>query len=349
MSRDRDRRGAIVGTAGTLALLLSAVLVVVSIGATLVLSLPEGARTLALAFAAFVPLNLFQRIHLAVLQAELKIGAFNVVRVAGAVVYVVALGLLPLVGAATTGGVIAALLVGNLVWCGLAAALVGRPLLRRRPDHARRLLGYGLRAHLGSMTPLDTLRLDQLVLALFLPAAALGLYVTAMTVAIANRLLGVSLGVVAFPVAARTPPGQARRPFLQLLVTTAVLSTVAAAFEIAFGRQLLALLFPPEFADARAPRARERPDEHPRRRRGLAPRSRPAGRGGPGRGSPAGGAPPGLRAVLERSRHGRGGRRPRGIGGGARCDGSAGATGRGRQGPNRRRAGARYRRRRPVD
>jgi len=74
-----------------------------------------------------------------------------------------------------------------------------------------------------------------------------------MTVAIANRLLGVSLGVVAFPVAARTPPGQARRPFLQLLVTTAVLSTVAAAFEIAFGRQLLALLFPPEFADAYPP------------------------------------------------------------------------------------------------
>jgi O-antigen/teichoic acid export membrane protein len=247
----KTERGAVVGTASTLGIGLSAALVVVSLVVTLIVPLPDGARGLALAFALFVPLNLLQRVHLAVLQAELRMRAFNAVRVAGAFVYVCGLAVLPVLGADDTRGVVGALLVGNAVWLALAAACaVRRPLRAWDAAVARRLFGYGLRAHLGSMSPLDSLRLDQLVLAIFLPAHALGLYVTAMSVAISNRLLGVSFGIVAFPVAARTPRGHGRSVLLRLLAVTALLSAAAAALEIVFGRDLLRILFPPEFADA---------------------------------------------------------------------------------------------------
>jgi O-antigen/teichoic acid export membrane protein len=250
----RTERGVVVGTALTLATGLSAVLVLVSLVLTLIVPLPDSARGLAFVFALFVPLNLLQRVFFTVLQAELRMNALNAVRVAGGVVYVGGLAALPALGADSTRGAVAALLVGNAVWLALSAALVARGPLRAWDDAvARRLLGYGLRAHLGSMSPLDSLRLDQLVLAIFLPAHALGLYVTAASVALSNRLLGVSFGIVAFPVAARTPRGHGRPVLLRLVAATGLLSAAAAAIEIVFGRDLLRIFFPPEFADAYAP------------------------------------------------------------------------------------------------
>ena len=133
----------------------------------------------------------------------------------------------------------------------LAAVLAPRgPLVAWDGEVARRLIGYGIRGHLGSVSPIDTFRLDQVVVALFLPVAVLGLYVTAMTFVTLNRMIGVSLGMVAFPVAARTSPERARRPLLQLSAAALVLGGIAALLEIAFGRTLLELLFGPEFRAA---------------------------------------------------------------------------------------------------
>jgi len=246
--------GVVVGTARSLALGFCPVLLVISVGLTLLLPIADAERGLALAFAAFVPLSLMQRVHLAILQGGLRMRAFNAVRVVGGLAYVLALAVLPLLGAATTGGVIAALLVGNAVPAALAIG-VGprhRPLLAWDRAIAQRLLSYGARGHLGTLSPIDSLRLDQLVLALFLPAQVLGLYVTAMTFVTANRVLGVSLGMVAFPVAARTPAERARAPLLQLVGATLVLATIAAVLEIAFGRPLLGFVFGREFLGAYA-------------------------------------------------------------------------------------------------
>src|SRR5215208_3020379 len=65
----RVERGIVVGTAAVLGAGLSVVLVLVSLALTLIVPLPDGARGLALAFALFVPLNVLQRVFLAVLQA----------------------------------------------------------------------------------------------------------------------------------------------------------------------------------------------------------------------------------------------------------------------------------------
>lgn len=244
-------RAAVVGTARTLALAFSIVLVAISLGLTLALPLTNTERTLALAFAAFIPLNLMQRLHLAMLQGELRFTAFNAVRSMGAVAYVSAVATLPVLDAASTTGVVAALLVGNAVWFALGAILAPRrPLFAWDRAVARRLVGYGARAHLGSVSPLDTLRLDQLVLAVLLPAHALGLYVTAMTFLTSNRILGVSLGFVAFPVAVRTPPNQARRTLLHFAGSALALGGLVALLEIGFGRTLLNALFGSEFRDA---------------------------------------------------------------------------------------------------
>jgi len=62
----RSDRRAVAGTARTLALGLSVVLVPVTLALTFTLPVAQAARTPALAFAAFVPLNLVQRVHLAI-------------------------------------------------------------------------------------------------------------------------------------------------------------------------------------------------------------------------------------------------------------------------------------------
>lgn len=246
-----SERASVLGTARMLALGLSVPLVLLSVGLTLALPLAHNERALGLAFSAFVPLNLFQRLHLAVLQVELRMRAYNAVRVLGSLAYVMALAALPFLGAASAGGVIGALLVGNAVWVVLGTALAsGRPVLVWDGGVARRLLGYGARSHVGSVSPIDNLRIDQLLLALILPAQVLGLYVTAMTFLTANRMIGTSLGIIAFPVAARTSSPRARKPLLLLVALALGLGSVAAAGEIVFGRQLLEFVFGDEFRGA---------------------------------------------------------------------------------------------------
>lgn len=134
---------------------------------------------------------------------------------------------------------------GMVVWLLLAKALVEtRPQLTFHSATARSLVSYGLRAHLGAVQPVDTLRIDQLILGLFLSTYALGTYVVAMTFVMANRMIGQSIGLVAFPVASRNDSGVNQKKFLGGLIAGAVALVIfAAVLEIIFGRLLLRVLF----------------------------------------------------------------------------------------------------------
>lgn len=101
------------------------------------------------------------------------------------------------------------------------------------------------------MSVVDALRVDQLILAAFLSTYSLGLYVIAMTFVTANRVIGISLGTVALPLAARTATGERSATGLRaLVVATAVLAVIAAALEILLGRWLLRVLFDVEIDEA---------------------------------------------------------------------------------------------------
>lgn len=248
---DPSHRATAVATARTLAIGMSAVLIFLSTVAVVLLPLPDEVKGLSVLFGLFIPLNLFYRLHLALLQADLRFRTFNAVRVSGAFVYLAVLVVLAATDHGTTSRVVGALLLGNIVWCGLSFAFAGSPpwLGFDRPV-GRTLMGYGVRAHLGNVSTIDALKLDQLVLALLLDTTDLGLYVAAMTVVTGNRVVGTSIGALCFPMASRGDRGRdvvARSHFHALLGGALLLSCAIAAVEVLLGGRLLTVLFGASF------------------------------------------------------------------------------------------------------
>jgi len=250
-AKDREQ---IVATARSLALTLSGVLLLVSTALSLLVPLPSAARGLSLVFGPFVFLNLFYRLHLTVLQADLRLRIFNTIRVLGAAAYVVVILGYAVIGITSEVAVVVALLLLNVVYCASTWAFVGtKPSPHSYRPLSKALLSYGIRAHAGNVSAVDALRVDQLVLALFLEPTQLGLYVAAMTIITANRVIGTSVGVMCFPLAAKGDRGRdpgARRQFRALIATTAALSGLVALVEFILGGTVLTALFGAEFAGA---------------------------------------------------------------------------------------------------
>lgn len=250
----RPERHLIIATARSLTRALAIGLTAVAAVLILLLPLPRDARPLAFVFCAFVSLNLFYRLHLVVLQADLRLRAFNRLRIAGAATYVGILALLALSGSASTLGVVGALLVGNVVWCAGSIYLArSQPRWAYDRNVATALVRYGVRAQVGNVSVVDGLKVDQLVLALFLSSSQLGLYVAAMTIILGNRVIGISTGMVCFPLACRqddSTSSQTTNQVRALLVATLVLSTMVALIEVLLGGRLLAFLFGASFRSA---------------------------------------------------------------------------------------------------
>lgn len=252
--RPQDREK-VIASARALGGVLSVILVLVSAALSLLLPLPPAARGLSVGYSVFAALNLLYRVNLTVLQADLRLRLFNSIRVLGAALYVGVLVGYVAAGIDSELAVVLALIVLNTFWFTCTWASVGRrPGPRLDRPVSRALLGYGVRAHIGNVAVVDALRVDQLVLALFLAPTQLGLYVAAMTVITANRVIGTSVGVLCFPMAAKGDGGRdpgARRQFRNLIVATAALSGGVALVEWFLGGSLLTTFFGPDFAGAR--------------------------------------------------------------------------------------------------
>lgn len=251
--RPGDRNGT-VAAARYAAVLLATVLTGLAAVLILVLPIEPRVKPLGFMFCAFVPLSVVHRLHLTILQAELRLAAFNMIRVAGAVTYIGALIVYAATGTATPVMVILALLVSNGVWFSLSSHYAySRPLWRADGRRIRELFHYGVRAHIGNVSSVDGLKVDQLVLAMFLSSSQLGLYVAAMTIIIGNRVIGTSIGAVSFPLASRGKGFQgatAPREFRRLMVLSLGLAVPVAVIEIIFSGTLIRLLFGNDFVPA---------------------------------------------------------------------------------------------------
>jgi stage V sporulation protein B len=243
------------GTARLLGIYLSVTLTVIGVCVVVIAPIQPRLRLLTMAFCLFISLNIFQRIGLAILQAELRMKLFNRVRIAGAATYLLAIVGLYLTKTGTPTTAVGAILLGNLVWAVYAMVLTWSPpsLLADRVLR-RAIMSYGIRAHLGNINSVETLNLDQIVLAIFLPVSQLGLYVAAISVVTANRIIGISTGMVAFPVAANerqtlgTTVSARRSGPSVLLSTTLGLSILVAGSEVVFASQILSIGFGQGFA-----------------------------------------------------------------------------------------------------
>src|SRR5436190_2109755 len=139
---------------------------------------------LAALAAVLVPAILLQQYSLAILQGERRFRAFNVLRALPALAYAAALVSVTLARPSSL-----LLVVG--VWVGATwlAALTTAAVVRRArasfrssaaPVGTRSLLGFGLKAVIGAVSPTEVFRVDQAVVGLFLSPAALGVYVVGL-------------------------------------------------------------------------------------------------------------------------------------------------------------------------
>ena len=210
------------------------------------------------AFLWVVPPSLIAQYGSALLQGRLHIRAYNVARSVLPVGYL--LGILVLffnqdltVEAVLTVQLALVVVVMVLTLAALwALGVAGKP----RIDWVLggKMLRYGLREHIGSMSQLANLRLDQLLLAAFLPAAQLGLYVVAVSTTHVLRVLPYAARILLMPRIAAGVDSLASLEPLKPTLRKYWLLTVATGFGLAiFLPWLIPLVFGSEFTPSVLP------------------------------------------------------------------------------------------------
>jgi O-antigen/teichoic acid export membrane protein len=210
----------------------------------------EGADvwTAALVSLGVVPASLALQYGLAFLQGRSRFGAFNVLRLAPVVVYAFAVGGLAL---ADSAGLVELAVAWAVTTAAaglftLAFALATTPRDGAEPVDRGDLLRYGSKGMLGATSPVEGLRVDQVVAGMLLSPAALGVYVVGAALMNLPRFLAQSVGMVAFPVTAR---GRGGGGGSYVGLTIALMLAIGVALELAAGR-LVPFFFGADFADS---------------------------------------------------------------------------------------------------
>lgn len=204
---------------------------------------------------AFTPVLVAQHYGLAVLQGERRFRAFNVLRTLPPTFY--AAGVLCAVALSAPG--LVEVMVIAVVTYASAAGLILVAVVRRLPPVSQgtpnvsrsRMLKFGLKGFLGSLSPVENFRLDHIAVAVFLNPIALGFYVVAQAFVNLPRFVAQSIGMVAYPsVAARSDPRAAQRSMWRYFVIGTVICFAAVALLEANVSWLVTFFFGTKFASA---------------------------------------------------------------------------------------------------
>lgn len=215
-ARCHDRPSVLVATALGLALVQSAVLA--GVGWLLIPWLtrnqsPEVTRA-GLMFLGVIPAHLVAQYALGLLQGSMEIPLFNALRLVVSVVYLVAVLILWAVDAATVGNVTLGLLIANVCTALAALAAVVVKFGVRWVVNlvlVRRILSYGLRNHVGSISSMLNQRADQILMALLIDPKQLGWYAVAVSVSSLIRIPSGAFATLAFPRVAGSGPAEQGR------------------------------------------------------------------------------------------------------------------------------------------
>lgn len=201
-----------------------------------------------------IPAMLGHKYALAVLQGQQRFTAFNILCLLPTALYTFSVVLLFVLG----DGLLLPIVI---VWVStfVVAAVVSTVVALRyerldwRDGRGLRhqLMTFGLRGHLGTVSPVDSLPIDQAAVALFLSPAALGLYVVAYAFTNLSRIIAQCVGIVIYPtVAARRGTHSAWRLVWWSFGGVTLLNIVCTALLIAVMPLLVPLFFGSEFSPA---------------------------------------------------------------------------------------------------
>jgi O-antigen/teichoic acid export membrane protein len=205
-------------------------------------------------FLAVIPIQLIWLYMISVLNGVHRFTAFNVLRVAPIALVTPELIGLAIAGELTITTVVVAFLVAHLIAVVASVAVVIRRVEGVAwPEGwiARRVLAFGWRSQLSTISNLPNVRLDQIAISLVLTAHALGLYVVAWNVTLVTSLIGYSVVYAALPaVAAKSSRDEQRLAARRYVSGTLVISLAVAIPLLVFAPTILRLAFGGEFAGA---------------------------------------------------------------------------------------------------
>jgi O-antigen/teichoic acid export membrane protein len=214
-----------------------------------------GLRVAALITLSLTPALIMQEYGLAVLQGQQRFLRFNLLRTLPALSSAAVAAVLVYTNRTDVTVVVTMLALPIAVVAGLTAviALLGSPRVAqpRKVPTLRQLAGFGVKGIVGSSYPVETLRLDQLFVGLFMSAADLGLYVVASSFSSLPRFISQSVGYVAYPhIASKGDPGEQRRAMWRFVLATTALALLTVIALWLLLPVLLPLFFGPPFAAA---------------------------------------------------------------------------------------------------
>lgn len=245
------KSGRVHGTALALGVAQSIVLTLAYMALVPLIYGTHDARIDGLLVAPLIPAYVIGSYSASALMGRLRLGAFNLIRLAIPLTYcagVVALawgsGLTPRTGALT-------FVAGHGLIDALTVAVAVRIAGARWPTAmtARRMLSYGLRAQGGRMSA-QALGIETLVVALVLSSHDLGIFVAATAVLMGPQLLMSSMSIVVFPHVSATHQAGERPRINGTFALYAAATAAMAALLVAGAEPAIRVLFGAEFAGA---------------------------------------------------------------------------------------------------
>jgi O-antigen/teichoic acid export membrane protein len=207
-----------------------------------------------------IPLSLFSQFGISVLQARLRLKALNWLNAVIPAGYLLGTIVLMGLGKLVLINIVQLHLCLNLLVLICTFITLARtgiyPNFKIDPLLAKSILAYGAKVHVGQVSGFANLNLDQALIAAWLPPAALGLYVVAVTSAGMFQIFSAAVQTVAMPSIARQDTAEARRRvfervfsrywLLSILLFLALAAVLPLAIPLIYGDAFRLSLIPAE-------------------------------------------------------------------------------------------------------
>lgn len=203
-----------------------------------------------------VPLSISLEYGLAFLQGQRRFFAFNVLRATQPVLYAVAIAVAFVLGMRDIIFVTVLLACSGMIASCVTLVIAVRGLPSKTPKTVaapslEELLKFGLKGLLGSVSPIETFRLDQAVIGLLLSPSALGVYVVALAFTNLPRFVAQSVGMVAYPhIAGQADPRLRRSAVVKFFLFAMALSIPVVLVIALKASWIVPFFFGPRFSGA---------------------------------------------------------------------------------------------------
>jgi O-antigen/teichoic acid export membrane protein len=194
-----------------------------------------------------------QMYGLAVLQGLRRFNAFNALRLLDVTLYMLGVVGLWFANLATLTSITIAVISASVASAGVIWLVVLR-VLPSAAAHERvatdGIVSFGVRSLVGSTPPIETFRLDQLLVGLVLSPVALGYFIVAQAFTNLTRFIGQSIGMVTYPRIAAADQASQLRMLRRDFALGVVVAGAVTAVLIAAAPELVPFFFGSDFAPA---------------------------------------------------------------------------------------------------